>query len=292
VLGMLGGGGSVLTLPMLLFAFNLEPRAAIASSLFVVGCTSIVTTFWHARKGAVHWRLGVTFGVAAMLGAFGGGYMAHLLPPKALLVALGIVMVVTGSAMLRKRAAVIAEPRPLRLERALALGTLVGLVSGTLGAGGGFLIVPTLTLFGGLTMPAAIGTSLLVIGLQSFAGFAGHIRHVNLDWSMVAVVTSASVVGSMIGALASARISAHNLRHAFAWLVLAVGTVMIARPLLSRSPDKIHFTPPKPERRDPQSHLQVPSTRLAKPRLAQAKGCTSQSFASCRPPTSTASLAT
>lgn len=231
VLGMLGGGGAILALPMLVYVIGMEPKAAIASSLFVVGATSVVGTTIHARAGNVRWKEGGIFGLAAMAGAFTGGRLAHFVPPTVLLVLFGIVMVVTAVAMLRGRRADAAEVRAFRLGRTLVLGAAVGVLSGLVGAGGGFLIVPALTLFGGLAMREGIGTSLFVIGLQSFAGFAGHMNHVTLDWNIVLAVSGAAVVGSLIGAGLGERISAARLRTAFAWLVIAMGLFMFERQL-------------------------------------------------------------
>lgn len=222
VLGMLGGGGAILMLPMLVYAVGVEPKVAIASSLFVVGSTSVSGMLVHARDERVRWKVGVMFGLAAMAGAYGGGQLAHLVPGTVLLVAFGVIMVVTAIAMLRGRASA-AQPHELRLGRALGLGAVVGLLSGLVGAGGGFLIVPALTLFGGLAMREAIGTSLFVIALQSFAGFAGHAGHVSVDWRLVLVITAAALVGSVAGAKVGGRISAHGLRRGFAWLVIAMG---------------------------------------------------------------------
>lgn len=231
VLGMLGGGGAILMLPMLVYAVGLEPKTAIATSLFVVGATSIVGLSVHARAGTARWKVGAMFGLAAMAGAYGSGRLAHLVPGTVLLVLFGMVMVVTGTAMLKGRKAGPATPHQLRLGRALALGAAVGIMSGLVGAGGGFLIVPALTLFGGLAMREAIGTSLFVIALQSFAGFAGHITHVHLEWTLVLVITVTSLAGSVAGSMLGARISPERLRRGFAWLVIAMGLFMFAKQL-------------------------------------------------------------
>lgn len=231
VLGMLGGGGAILTLPMLVYAVHVEPKSAIATSLFVVGATSIVGMIVHARAGTVRWKVGGTFGAAAMAGAFGGGRLAAFVPAQVLLVLFGLVMLVTATAMLKGRKDSGEAPRALAVGRAMALGVAVGLLSGLVGAGGGFLIVPALVLVGGLPVRKAIGTSLLVIGLQSFAGFAGHAAHVTLDWTLLASVTGACVAGSVLGALAGRRVPADVLRRAFAWLVVAMGLLMFAKQL-------------------------------------------------------------
>lgn len=229
VLGMLGGGGAILTLPMLVYVLRVESRAAIATSLVVVGVTSALGTVVHAK--AVRWRVGGVFGAAAMVGAYGGGRLARYVPAGALLAAFAVVMLVTAIAMLRGRGADDGTRRPLAIGKALALGALVGVVSGLVGAGGGFLIVPVLTLFGGLAMREAVGTSLFVITLQSAAGFAGQMGSVSLDVPLVATVAGASALGALGGAWASGRVPAASLRRAFAWLVLVMGLFVVAKQL-------------------------------------------------------------
>jgi uncharacterized membrane protein YfcA len=231
VLGMLGGGGAILTLPMLVYVVGIEPKAAIAMSLFVVGSTSVVGATLHSRAGRVQWKIGAVFGAAAMGGAFAGGRLARFVPGSALLVAFAVVMLVTAIAMLRGRSENAGETRPFALARVIALGAAVGIVSGLVGAGGGFLIVPALILFGGLAMRDAVGTSLFVIALQSFAGFAGHVAHVDLDWTLAGIVTAAAVIGTIAGASVGKKVSPDALRLGFAWLVLAMGLFMVARQL-------------------------------------------------------------
>lgn len=238
VLGMLGGGGAILTLPMLVYAVGLEPKSAIATSLFVVGSTSVVGATLQARAGNVRYKHGGTFAIAAMIGAYAGGRLAHFVAAPVLLVLFGVVMVMTATAMLHKRNGqptnavdTPARTREFRLLPALGLGSLVGVLSGLVGAGGGFLIVPALTIFGGLAMREAIGTSLLVIALQSFSAFAGHVSHATLDWSLMLGVTGASVLGSAAGTHLGKRLSAASLRRAFAGLVIAMGLFMFAKQL-------------------------------------------------------------
>jgi uncharacterized protein len=228
VLGMLGGGGAILTLPMLVYAVGIEPKAAIATSLCVVGSTSLVATALNARSRDVDWRIGLTFGVAAMAGAFGGGRLASFIPAPVLLVVFAVTMLVTALAMLKGRADASPSTRGIAHGRILALGAGVGVLSGLVGAGGGFLIVPALAIFGGLTMRKAIATSLFVIALQSFAGFAGHVGHASLDWMVIAVVTFPSVIGMVAGTYAGRKVSANALRRSFAWLVIAMGLFVIA----------------------------------------------------------------
>lgn len=234
VLGTLGGGGAILTLPMLVYVLGVEPKAAIATSLFVVGTTSLIGMGVHARAGRVQWRMGAAFGAAAMLGSAGGAHLAHFVPGLVLLLLFATLMIVTALAMLKRREelprAAGTEARPA-LGRALALGVGVGALSGLVGAGGGFLIVPALTLLAGLGMAQAVGTSLFVIALQSLTGFAVHSTHVELDWRLIAIIGAASIVGSLFGAALSAKVAPANLRRAFAFLVLATGLLMFVKEL-------------------------------------------------------------
>ncbi|MGZ5966087.1 MAG: sulfite exporter TauE/SafE family protein [Polyangiales bacterium] len=227
-LGLLGGGGSILTLPMLVYIAGLDARAAIASSLLVVGVTSAVAVIAHARAGAVQWRVGGVFAAAAMVGAYAGGRVAHFVPATALLAGFATLMLVTSIAMMRGRRAPEGEHR-LAVARVLGVASLVGSMSGLLGAGGGFLVVPALALFGGLEMRKAIGTSLFVIALQSAAGFAGQAQNAHLDARLLAVVSAAAVVGTLGGARLARRVSPDQLRRGFAWLVLAMGVFVLAR---------------------------------------------------------------
>ncbi len=180
-LGLLGGGGSILMVPILTYVAGLPPKEAIAASLFVVGVTSAVGAARHARAGRVRWHTGVLFGIAGMAGAFGGGIVGGILPGTVLMIAFGLMMVATSLAMLRGRRVTPPEgriPDELPRGRILLEGLAVGLVTGLVGAGGGFLVVPALALLGGLPMPVAVGTSLVVIAVKSGGGSRrGRPRH-------------------------------------------------------------------------------------------------------------------
>jgi uncharacterized membrane protein YfcA len=233
VLGLLGGGGSILTVPILAYVAGMPPAEAIASSLVVVGVTSLVGAMNHARHGGVDWKTGVVFGGVAMVGAFVGGRLAIFFPGWLLLALFAGLMVTTSIVMLRQKK---SSPTQARSRAGMPLiafeGFLVGAVTGLVGAGGGFLVVPALVLLGGLSMHKAIGTSLLVIAMKSAAGVAGHLSHVDVDWQLTGAVAAFAVVGSMFGARYTARISADTLRVAFAWFVLVMGTFILAKELL------------------------------------------------------------
>ncbi|MFT7626355.1 MAG: putative membrane protein YfcA, partial [Myxococcota bacterium] len=160
-LGLLGGGGSILAVPLLVYVVGLDAKEAIATSLVVVGATSFAATILHARAGNVRWKRGLMFGGFAMAGAWVGGFAARWVPGPVLLALFGAMMVVAGIAMLRQRKEHVPNgPAPI-FKTALE-GLFVGAVTGLVGAGGGFIVVPALVLLGGLDMRSAVGTSALV----------------------------------------------------------------------------------------------------------------------------------
>lgn len=232
-LGLLGGGGSILTVPILVHILDIEPRSAIAMSLLVVGATSAFAVISHARAGNVAWGTGLLFGVAGMVGAFLGGKVASHLDGAVLLMLFAAIMLVTGVAMLRPRQASTSPPPAIDLRspkvvaKIAADGLIVGAVTGMVGAGGGFLVVPALALLGGLDMKRAIGTSLLVIAMKSFAGYAGFHGAVSIDWTIAGVFTAAAIVGSWGGVLIARHIPAERLRSGFAVFVLVMAVVMV-----------------------------------------------------------------
>lgn len=233
-LGLLGGGGSILTVPLLTYVAGFPPKEAIASSLLVVGVTSISSMLAHARRGNVQWRTGLIFGTAGTAGAFAGGLVGGHIPGTVLMIAFAVMMVATAGAMIRGRRAstsraVHASARPW--VRIVLFGLGVGLVTGLVGAGGGFLVVPALALLAGLPMPAAVGTSLLVITMNSFAGLAGRLTTLSLDWALVAAVTAAAVAGSLLGARLTTRVSEETLRRGFGYFVLVMAVVVLVQEL-------------------------------------------------------------
>lgn len=234
-LGLLGGGGSILTLPLLVYVVGLEPKSAIAASLIVVGFTSATALVAHARARRVRWRVGGFFGAAGMAGAYAGGIIGRHVPATLLLAGFGLVMLAASLAMMRPRPepALAAPVSHVPAVKVLSVGALVGVVAGLLGAGGGFLIVPALAVLTGLGIAEAIGTSLLVITMQSLAGFLGNVGHVSVNVPVVLVVTLAAVAGSLIGARLSVRISAASLRRGFAWFVLAIGVLFLVKQMPS-----------------------------------------------------------
>jgi uncharacterized membrane protein YfcA len=227
-LGALGGGGSILMVPVLVYVAGMEAKEAIATSLLVVGATSLAGAVTHARAGRIRWRTGMLFGAGGMAGAFGGGILGGYLPGRLLLIGFALMMVATSVAMLRSRPSGTAgSGRDVAVGRALLDGVLVGVVTGLVGAGGGFLVVPALTLLGGLPMAAAVGTSLVVIAMKSFAGLAGYLTGVSIAWDVAVAVTVAAVAGTLLGSRLTGRIPEARLRRLFGWFVLAMGAFVL-----------------------------------------------------------------
>jgi uncharacterized membrane protein YfcA len=227
-LGLLGGGGSILTVPILTYVAGMSAKAAIASSLFVVGATSAVGAVTHARRGRVRWRIGVVFGLAGMAGAYAGGRLAAFVPGQVLMIGFAIMMVATATAMLRTpRAVCPARSADLPLGKVVLEGSIVGLVTGLVGAGGGFLVVPALVLLGGLRMEIAVGTSLVVIAMKSFAGLAGYLGHVDLDWPLTLAVTAAAIAGAVAGGRLAGRMPPTMLRRVFGGFIAVMAIVVL-----------------------------------------------------------------
>jgi len=232
-LGLLGGGGSILVVPLLTYVGGLDPREAIATSLFVVGATSLASLLGHARKGNVRWRAGLIFGAAGMVGAFLGGLAGGHIPGTVLMIAFAGMMIATAGAMIKGRKNRDGQSQTHRhpVWRILLDGLVVGAATGLVGAGGGFLVVPALVLLAGLPMTAAVGTSLLVIALKSFAGLGGYLTSVSLDWPLVAAVTAAAIAGSFVGVRLTSVVPERALRKGFGVFVLLMGAFVLAQEL-------------------------------------------------------------
>lgn len=228
-LGLLGGGGSILTVPILTYVLGMEPREAIAASLFIVGATSAVGMIGHGRAGRVRWRIGLLFGAAGMAGAFTGGLIGGRIPGGILMVLFALMMIATAAAMFRGRrdAKADAPAGGPPLVRILVDGFAVGIATGLVGAGGGFLIVPALNLLGGLPMAVAVGTSLLVITMKSFAGLGGYLLSVSLNWPIVLAFTGAAIAGSFAGVAVAGKIPERALRRGFGVFVLIMGVFVL-----------------------------------------------------------------
>lgn len=222
-LGLLGGGGSILTVPVLVYVLGIAAKPAIAMSLPVVGVTSLISAGLHWRIGNVRVRTALPFGMLAMIGAYAGARLALFVSGTVQLTLLALAMLAAAGSLLngnRREAEPTAPPRvALLVPVALGVGVLTGLV----GIGGGFLVVPALVLLARIPMRQAVGTSLLVIAMNSASGFAGYLGAVELDWSFLAGFTAASVVGALVGTALVSRVPQAALTRGFAVLLLAMG---------------------------------------------------------------------
>lgn len=236
-LGLLGGGGSILTVPILVYVLGLPTHEAIAASLLVVGTTSLAALAPHARARRVRWRTGAVFGATSMVGAFVAGKLARHVPAAVLLLSFGVMMLVTAAAMMRKKDdGGATEPerpeaalRDLPLARLVTQGLGVGAVTGLIGSGGGFLIVPALVLLAKLPMRAAVGTSLLVIAMNASAAFVGHATSTAVDVPVVAMMSTAAVFGSVVGSGLAGRVPQGLLRRGFAWFVVVMAVFILSQ---------------------------------------------------------------
>ncbi|HYN82563.1 MAG TPA: sulfite exporter TauE/SafE family protein [Gemmatimonadaceae bacterium] len=237
VLGLLGGGGSVLTVPILVYVLHVPVKPAIAMSLLVVGLVAMIGFLSHLRQRTVATRVALIFGPFAVIAAYLGARLAQHVSSQLQLILFALIGLVASVLMLRgglKRGWAEALPYELssdaRTTTFLALeGLAVGFLTGLIGIGGGFLIVPALVLVAKLPMRLAIGTSLLVIMMNALSGFAGYLGHVTIDWSLVGWFTSVAAVGSIIGTLLSKRVPQQGLRHVFGYLLMAVSIYVLYR---------------------------------------------------------------
>jgi len=238
VLGLLGGGGSVLTVPILIYVLHVPVKPAIAMSLCVVGLVALIGFLSHLRQRTVATSVAFVFGPFAVIAAFAGARIARYIPSVAQLVLFAIVGLAGSVLMLRggfKRSAqseataYVFKPDARTILLLALEGLGVGFLTGIIGVGGGFLIVPALVLVTGLPMRLAIGTSLLVITMNALSGFAGYVGTIAIDWHLVAWFTAIAAAGSVIGALASKRVPQHRLRQVFGYLLIAVSFYVLYR---------------------------------------------------------------
>jgi uncharacterized membrane protein YfcA len=228
-LGFFGGGGSILTVPLLVYVFGLAPKLAIASSLPVVALASSSGALQYWRAGQLRPRIGLVFGAAGMAGAYLGGRGAAFVDGGILLLIFAAMMLLTSLAMWRGRRAATPGTGGPALAKLALQGLVVGSFTGLVGAGGGFLIVPALVLWAGLPMPAAVGTSLFVIVLNCLAGIAGYLSHVAVDPGLIAAVAGCAVAGSFAGSALARAVPPAGLRRAFAGFVLVMAVTILLR---------------------------------------------------------------
>ena len=243
LLGLLGGGGSILAVPALVYGVGMPLAAAVPTSLVVVGISSATALIPRLREGQVQWRLAAVFGAAGAGAAFAGAAVNRLLEPRVVLVGFAAMMVAAGVRMLREQTTVGGDCALPGgginwrgcLPKAIGSGVVVGFLTGLFGVGGGFLIIPALVLLLGLPMTVAVGTSLVIIVINSVAGFAAHAGDAALDYPVVGAFTVAAVLGSLAAARLASRLPAERLRRWFAYLVFAVAAFVIVQAVINPS---------------------------------------------------------
>lgn len=226
-LGLLGGGGSILTVPALVYLVGQSPQAAITTSLAIVGANSVLGANFHRTQGTVQWRLALVFGGVGMIAAFLASNIGRLFSPAMLLILFAGLMLVIGGLMLRKPSAARVEATAPSWPAVIVGGVGVGLLTGILGVGGGFLIVPTLVMLVGLPMPQAVGTSLVVIAMNSTAGLLGHLGTLEIDLLLTLTFIAAGLVGVLVGARLTTHLPALVLRRGFGVFVIILALFLL-----------------------------------------------------------------
>ncbi len=251
-LGLIGGGGSILTVPILVYLMGIPPVYATAYSLFIVGLTSLVGSSVYYRKGLVDLKTAIIFGLPAIAGVYATRrFLIPAIPDELfnigsiaitrgllLMLIFAVLMIFASMSMIRNK-----KPKPAKLTAdgkrhfnypaILAEGAIVGTLTGLVGAGGGFLIIPALVLFSGLEMKMAVGTSLLIIAAKSLLGFMGDVGNpeLTIDWQLLGIFSTLAVLGSFVGIKLSDKVSADSLKKGFGWFVLAMGVYIMAKEL-------------------------------------------------------------
>ena len=233
-LGLLGSGGSILTVPVLVYLIGQDEKVAIAGSLFIVGSIALTGSLQFLRAGLIQWRSVVIFGIPGMAGTWFGAYLAAWVPGITQLALFAIVMLIASWLMLRPPNLEAAEPTPRAVWKIATDGLIVGVITGLVGVGGGFLIVPALVLLGGLTMRQAVASSLVIIALKSFSGFYKYLdvlaqQNLELDWRTLLLVTVLGIAGSFAGSHFAKRVPQDKLKRGFGYFLIVMGIYILIR---------------------------------------------------------------
>jgi uncharacterized protein len=226
-LGLTGAGGSILTLPVLVYLADIPPRQAVGLSLLIVGTAALIGAWHRARAGEVHFKAAGMFVLSGMTGAAFGAKLTHLLSPTALMVSFAVLMVVVAVRMLMPRKSGVQPAPECKPLRCLLAGAGVGVLTGFLGVGGGFLLMPALAKFARLPLRVATGTSLAVIACNSAAGFVSHLGKTPTPWLLAGVFAAIAGAGVIAGGKIASRLPEKALRRTFAALVLATAAFVI-----------------------------------------------------------------
>jgi uncharacterized membrane protein YfcA len=229
-LGLLGGGGSILTVPVFVYAAGVDPKTAVAASLPVVALTSGSAAIAHWRQGNVQVRTALVYGATAAVGSFAGARIASLMSGATQLILLSFVMLAAAYRMALGSPPTNtskADPTHIPFATLLPVALVVGVLTGIVGIGGGFLIVPTLVILCNLPMHSAVGTSLMVIAMNAASGAAGYAGQVPVPWSIVLIFSAFAIVGSLVASRYSARLPQSTLRKGFGALLVALSILIL-----------------------------------------------------------------
>jgi uncharacterized protein len=252
ILGLIGGGGSLLGVPVLVYVMGIAPELATTYSLFIVGMTAIVGAMSYLRKGEVSIEAILQFALASVITVFCmRRFVMPMIPSEIAMLGLTIkkqilIMVLFALLILSASYSMLITRKPNRLKDikwnefmrtplglpfVILLGVVIGMITGFVGAGGGFIIVPVLMVFLKLNFKKAIGTSLSIVALNSIVGFVGSLGHQELDWKFLIIIAAVCGVGILLGSLLSAKISSQKLKPAFGWFTLVVGLFVLVKEL-------------------------------------------------------------
>jgi uncharacterized membrane protein YfcA len=246
-LGLIGGGGSILTMPVLVYLFRISPSLATSYSLFIVGSTSLIGAFNNYKKGFVSIKTALLFGLSSIATVFlTRKFIIPTLPKKfeigaitvtesfLIMCLFAVLMVFASVSMIKsktKEKKDTTSEKEINVSKLFFNGVAIGIVTGLVGAGGGFLLIPTLVLLGNIPMKEAIGTSLFIIALNSLIGFTGDIGHFEIDWFFLLMITAIAIAGILAGGYIGKKISGEKLKKAFGWFVLIMGICIIIKEL-------------------------------------------------------------
>ena len=235
-LGLLGSGGSILTVPVLVYLVGQDEKVAIAGSLFIVGSIALAGSLQFVRAGFINWRTVAIFGIPGMAGTYLGAAIAAYVSGLTQLALFAVVMLLASYFMLRPIRLTGAGHAPRAFWKIAGDGLAVGVITGLVGVGGGFLIVPALVLLGGLSMHHAVATSLVIIALKSYSGFYKYLdvldqQELTLDWPVLGLVTVLGIAGSIVGSRLARKVHQDRLKRWFGYFLIVMGIYILARSL-------------------------------------------------------------
>jgi uncharacterized protein len=233
-LGALGSGGSIITMPVLVYVAGIPAHTAVGMSLVIVGVTAAIGSFLQSRSGGFDGKAAAVFAVTGVAGAFAGARLTRLVADGTLMAIFAALMLLAGWRMLAPRAPA-AGRGECRIPRCAAVGLCLGVLTGFLGIGGGFLIVPALVLFAGLDMKRAVPTSLAVIAFNAAGGLAGQLHEATFSWALTLAFLASALAGMLGGSALTKRVSGDSLRRAFAWAVITLGAAILGSQAFARA---------------------------------------------------------